>query len=129
MARVVRPGGQIGVNESIVDPSAPPEMAALMAVHPAVYGAFTAQSLRGLFEEAGLIVAQMTETWDAGNGSALSILGFRGLLSFLVRAYPKILLRLLRDGRFRKASRIDDRITKQFRDFMGYSLMVAQKPG
>jgi hypothetical protein len=51
------------------------------------------------------------------------------LLSFMIRVYPKILLKLLHDARFRKASSIDDRITKQGKQYMGYTLIVGQKPG
>jgi ubiquinone/menaquinone biosynthesis C-methylase UbiE len=129
MVRVVRAGGRIGVNESTVDPSAPPEFLALFAEHPAIHGYFTPQTLRSLFEESGLQVVQMTEVKNVDAPSPLKQMGLSGLLSFMIWVYPKILLKLLRDARFRKASRIDDRITKQGKQYMGYTLIVGQKPG
>jgi hypothetical protein len=56
-------------------------------------------------------------------------MGLAGLLAFMVRVYPKILLQLLRDERFRKARRIDDQVTKQGRQHLGCTWIVAQKPG
>ena len=129
MARVVRPGGWIGVNESTFDPSAPPELLALFDEHPAIHGYFTPQTLRNLFEESGLQVIQMTETKNVDAPSALKEMGLRGLLSFMIRVYPKILLKLLRDARFRKAGKVDDAITKRGKEYMGYTLIVGQKPG
>jgi len=127
MIRVVRPGGRIGANESTVDPSAPPEFLDLFAEHPAIYGHFTAQTLRRLFEESGLQVVHVAEAKSVEAPDALKQLGLRGLLSFMIRVYPKILLTLLRDARFRKASRIDDEITKRGKQYMGYTLIVGRK--
>jgi len=129
MVRVVRAGGRIGVNESTVDPSAPTEFLALFAEHPAIHGYFTPQTLRSLFEESGLQVVQMSEVKNVDAPSPLTQMGLRGLLSFMIRVYPKVLLKLLRDARFREASRIDDRITKRGKQYMGYTLIVGQKPG
>jgi len=129
MVRVVRPGGRIGANESTVDPSAPRELLALFAEHPAIHGYFTPETLRSLFEESGLQVVQITEVKGAGTPSALKEMGLRGVLSFMIRVYPKILLKLLRDARFRKAARIDDKVTKGGKPYMGYTLIVGQKPG
>ncbi len=47
----------------------------------------------------------------------------------MIRAYPKILLRLLRDARIRKAGKIDDQMTKQGQEYMAYALIVAEKVG
>lgn len=129
MVRVVRPGGRIGANESTVDPSAPPELLALFAEHPAIHGYFTPQTLRRLFEESGLQVVQMTEVKNVETPSVLKAMGLRGLLSFMIGVYPKVLLKLLRDARFRKAASIDDKITKCSKPYMGYTLIVGQKPG
>jgi hypothetical protein len=46
----------------------------------------------------------------------------------MVRVDPKILLKLLRDAWFRKASRIDDAVTKRGKQYIGYALIVGQKP-
>jgi ubiquinone/menaquinone biosynthesis C-methylase UbiE len=130
MVRVIRSGGRIGANESTVDPSTPPELLALFAEHPAMHGYFTPQTLRDLFEESGLQVVQMTETKNVETPSVLKEMGgLRGLLSFMIRVYPKVLLKLLRDARFRRAAGIDDKITKRSKQYMGYTLIVGQKPG
>jgi arsenite methyltransferase len=129
MVRVARPGGRIGVNESTVDPSAPPEYLALFAGHPAMHGYFTSKTLHSLFEESGLQGIRMTETKNVEAPSTLKQLGLSGLLSFMIRVYPKILFKLLYDARFRMAARIDDEITKRSKAYMGYTLIVGQKPG
>jgi ubiquinone/menaquinone biosynthesis C-methylase UbiE len=129
MVRVVRPGGRIGANESTVHPSAPEEWLALLDEHPAIHGYFTPQTLRSLFDESGLQVEEMIEAQYVDTPKALKEMGLRGVLSFMIRAYPKILLRLLRDARIREAGRIDDQITKRGKEYMGYALIVGQKPG
>ena len=129
LVRVTRPGGQIAVNESTVEASAPEELLALFEEHPAMYGYFNSQSLRSLFEQTGLEVVQMNEVRDVPPPSMMDEMGCGGLLSFFVRTYPKILVKLLGDARFRQASRIDDKITKSFKEHMGYTLIVGQKPG
>jgi SAM-dependent methyltransferase len=129
MARVIRPGGLIAVNESTFDLSAPPELLALFAEHPAIYGTFAPEMLRDLFEGAGLEVMWMTAVWNVETPSVLKAMGLWGLVSFMVRVYPKILLKLLRDARFRKASVIDDQVTKRGKPYMGYALIVGRKSG
>lgn len=128
MVRVVRPGGRIGVNESTVDPSAPEDWLALLDEHPAIHGHFTPETLRSLFGESGLQVVEMVEAQYVDTPKALKEMGLLGVMSFMIRAYPRILLRLLRDARIREAGRIDDRITKRGKEYMGYALIVGQKP-
>ena len=127
MVRVIRPGGRIAINESTFDPATPPDIVALFEQHPAFHGYFTPQSLRTLFEDAGLRVVYMRETRQVEAPSVTKQIGLRGLLSFMVRAYPKIVLKLLRDPRLRKVSRIDDQVTKRGKPYMGYMLIVGQK--
>jgi arsenite methyltransferase len=129
MVRVVRPGGRVGANESTVHPSAPDEWLALLDEHPAIHGYFTPQKLRSLFEESGLQEMQMIEAQHVSTPQALKEMGLLGVLSFMIRAYPRILLRLLRDKQIREAGRIDDQITKRGKEYMGYALIVGQKPG
>ncbi len=129
MVRVVRPGGRIGANEGIVAPSAPPELLALFAEHPAIYRYFTPHTLRRSFEESGLHVVQMVEAKATETPGLLQGMGLRGVLSFMIRVYPKILLKLLGDARFREAHRIDEQVTKRLKQYMGYALIVGQKPG
>lgn len=129
MLRVLRPGGRLGVNESIVDSSAPEEWVTLMAEHPAFYGYFTAQKLYDLFDAAGLQTIEMVEHPYEETPQVLKGMGFKGVLSFMFRAYPKIIWKLLRDSRFREASRIDNELTKHGKKYLGYALIVGQKPG
>lgn len=129
MARVLRPGGLVGANESAIDPAAPPDLLETAARHPAIYGHITPDVLRGLFEGAGLKVIGLEQTRAEDLPSGFKDLGVRGLISFMVRVYPKILLKLIRDPRFREASRIDDALTKQGKKYMSYVLIVGQKPG
>ncbi len=128
MVRVVRPGGWIGANESTVDPAAPESWLDLVDEHPAIHGVFTPQTLRTLFEGAGLQRVELVEVQQVETPKALQEMGLRGLLSFMFRAYPKILFRMLRDARIRRAGRIDDQITKQGKQYMGYALVAGQKP-
>lgn len=128
MIRVVRPGGRIGANETTIDPSAPQEFLELFAEHPAIYGHFTPETLRRLFEDSGLDVVHLTESRSVEAPNVLQQLGCGGLLSFMFRVYPQILLKLLRDARFRRASKIDDEVTKRGKEYMGYTLVVGQKP-
>jgi len=128
IARVLRPGGRLAVNESTFDASAPAEVIALVEQHPAMYGYFTPQTLSTLFEQAGLQVMEMQVTELSEAPSPTKAMGLGGLLSFMVRVYPNILLKLLRDKRFRVASRIDDQVVKQGKPYMGYTLILGQKP-
>lgn len=129
MIRVLRPAGVIGANETIVDPAAPPELLETFARHPATYGYFTSQTLHSLFEQAGLVEIQIIEGQLDDLPNPLLDMGLRGLISFMIRTYPKIVLTLLRDARFREASRIDNQITKHGKQYMGYALIIGKKPG
>jgi ubiquinone/menaquinone biosynthesis C-methylase UbiE len=129
MVRVLKPGGRMGANESTLDPAVPPELEAKIAQHPAMYGTFTPDTLRCLFEEAGLRVIELVEGKGIGAPGPTPGIGLRGLASFMVRVYPKILLKLLREPRFRQASRIDAQVTKEAKPYMGYVVIVGQKEG
>jgi ubiquinone/menaquinone biosynthesis C-methylase UbiE len=129
MVRVVRPGGRVGANETTVDPSAPDDWLALLDEHPAMYGTFTPQKLRNLFEASGLQAVEIVEAEYVDTPKVLKEMGLGGILLFMIRAYPRILLKLLRDARIREAGRIDDQITKRGKEYMGYVLIVGRKPG
>jgi ubiquinone/menaquinone biosynthesis C-methylase UbiE len=126
--RVVRPGGLIGANETIFYAPAPDELFELADEHPAIHGMFTPEKLRGLFEESGLSVVKMSEVRSSEAPSVTKEMGILGILSFMVKSYWKILGKLLTDSRFRKAQKIDDRITKILKEHGGYVLIVGQKP-
>lgn len=127
MIRVLRPGGLIGANETTVDPTAPPELLKAFERHPAMHGYFTPDSLRRLFEQAGLRDIQMVETGSVATPSPFKEMGCGGLVVFMLRTYPRIILSLLRDPRIREASRADDEITKRGKQYMGYALIVGRK--
>jgi len=128
MMRVLRPGGLIGANESTVDSEAPPEMVETFSHHPATYGTLTPDTLRNLFERAGLLGIQIGESWNIETPSPLQGMGCGGLISFMFRVYPKIVFKLLSDSRLREASRIDNQITKGGKEYMGYALITGRKP-
>ncbi len=126
--RVVRPGGLIGANETIFYDPAPAELLELADEHPAIHGMFTPDKLRSLFEESGLRVVEMSEVKSSEAPSVTKEMGVLGILSFMIRTYWKILGKFLTDSRFRKAQKIDDRITKILKEHGGYVLIVGQKP-
>jgi ubiquinone/menaquinone biosynthesis C-methylase UbiE len=127
MVRVVRAGGRVAANEGIIDLAAPDDLLALFAEHPAIHGYFTPDSLRTLFEEAGLAVVHMVEVRQGEVPSPLRGLGLGQILSFMVRVYPKIVLKMLRDPRFRRASQVDRAVTTRGQEYTGYALIVGEK--
>jgi ubiquinone/menaquinone biosynthesis C-methylase UbiE len=129
MVRVLKLGGRMGANEGTIDPAVPPVLEAKIAQHPAMYGTFTPDNLRRLFEEAGLRVIELVEGKGIGAPGPTPGIGLWGLASFMVRVYPKILIKLLREPRFRQASRIDAQVTKEAKPYMGYAVIVGQKEG
>jgi ubiquinone/menaquinone biosynthesis C-methylase UbiE len=128
MVRVLRPGGRVGANEGTVDAGTPPEFLAVLAEHPAFHGYFTPQTLRSLFEESGLEVVEMREAKALDVPKASRAMGLRGLLKFMIRVYPKLLLRLVRDEQIRAARKIDEEVTERGKEYMGYALIVGRKP-
>ncbi len=127
MVRVLRQGGKIAVNESIVDPDAPEEWLQNIEEHPAMHGYFTPDTLKRFIETSGLKIIEWVETNQVEAPKALQEMGIKGILAFMVKAYPRIIARLIRDPRIRAAGKIDDRITKAGADYIGYVLLVAEK--
>jgi len=126
--RILSPGGLVGANETVFFPSAPSELLELADEHPAIHGMFTPQTLRSLFEESGLQVIELSEMRSSEAPSVAKEMGVLGILSFMVKSYWKILRKMLTDPRFRKAQKIDDKLTKILKDHGGYVLIVGQKP-
>jgi len=52
--------------------------------------------------------------------------GLRRIVSFFLKAYPKILIKLISDQRFRQTSKIDDQITKLNKQYMRCALLVSK---
>jgi SAM-dependent methyltransferase len=133
MVRVVRPGGKIGGNEATIDLKALPELESLLEGHPAIQRTYSPTTLRDQFEAAGLKDIQM-DIEDASQAPALDMssalreIGCGGLLSFFISSYPKLAWKLITDTRFRQARRIDEQVTSLSKEYMGYALIVGQKP-
>lgn len=128
-ARVIKPRGLVGANESVLYSSAPGEFLEMVEGHPAVpRGIFTPESLKRLFEDAGLRVVEFSDVKASEAPSASKKIGVGSLLSFMVKNYWKILSKMLTDPRFRRAQKLDDKLTKTLKDHGGYVLIVGRKP-
>ena len=127
-ARVVRPGGLVGVNESVIRSSAPEEFLEIAKEHPATNGVFTPGSLRALLEESGLEVVEVSEVRSSGTPSMTGELGVSGLIAFMLKKYWRILWKLMTDPRFRRAASLDDKLSKFIKDHGGYVLIVGRVP-
>lgn len=126
--RVIKPGGQVAANETVFDESAPPELLDLLIDYPSIKGHLTSETLRGLFEETGFHVLEMKEVRGSEVPSSTKDMGIRGILSFIIRSYWKILWKLITDSRYRRAQKIDGQITKMLKEHGGYTLIVGKKP-
>jgi hypothetical protein len=97
MARVVRPGALVGINEATVDPAAPDELLALFAEHPAIYRSFTPDALRTLFEGAGLAVEHLQEGCREASPRPSQGMAPGQMLSTMLRVYLRIAFKGLLD--------------------------------
>lgn len=127
MVRVLRPGGLVGINEGIVYPDSPDELLAVLEQHPAFRGYFTPQTLLELVLDSGLELVELQQV-DAQAIPEPS-LAKGNLLAFFFRVYPKLLLRLIRDRDIRAARALDEKLTRLGKEYIGYALLVARKPG
>jgi ubiquinone/menaquinone biosynthesis C-methylase UbiE len=124
--RVIRPGGLVAVNESLAHSSATEELFRLAEEHPAIHGLFNPETLRSLLEGAGLEIVEMSDVIKSQAPSMTKALGLSGMISFFFRSYPSILWKLITDSRFRRAARVDDKLTKLLREQGGYILIVGR---
>ena len=92
-----------------------------------MHGYFTPESLRLFFEEAGLNILEFSESKQTEAPKVLQEMGLKGILSFMIKAYPRIIARMIRDPRIRQAGKIDGRITKAGKEYLGFALLVAEK--
>jgi len=133
MVRVLKPGGLVAGNEATIDPKYLPKLESLIAQHPAIRRAYTADSLRKQFESAGLVdlnlqVNNESQAPQLDLKGALGEIGCGGLLSFFLVSYPKLVWKLISDPRLRQAQQVDEQITKLSREYMGYALIKGKKP-
>jgi ubiquinone/menaquinone biosynthesis C-methylase UbiE len=127
MIRVLRPSGIIGANEGILDPSVPTEVVEMLAKHPSFSGVvLTSQALKNLFEETGFEIILFKEF--PFSMSVFKELGLGGMISFMIKTYPGLVLKLLKDSRFRKYQRFDEKVNKTVKKYASYVLVVGQKP-
>lgn len=122
MVRVLRNGGKIGGNEAILDPNTPKDVIDRLSGHPAFSSSpFTIQSLKALFEAAGLQVVQMVEGRESPN-----VIKEMGVFNFMIRLYPKLLFHLLKNSRLRNTAKKDEEVMKVAKEYAGYALSVLQ---
>ncbi|MFW9996346.1 MAG: class I SAM-dependent methyltransferase [Candidatus Odinarchaeota archaeon] len=127
ITRIIRSGGLVGANEAIFDPSTPPEVIELLAKHPSFSGRIiTSQSLKEMFAEAGLEIVHFTE--ETFKISIMKEMGVRGIISFMVRVYPKLMFKLIADSGFRKYVKLDDEVKKVGEEHSSFGLIVGKKP-
>jgi ubiquinone/menaquinone biosynthesis C-methylase UbiE len=126
--RVLQPGGLVGVNESVISSSAPEEFLKLVEEHPATHGVFTPEGLRALLEESGIEIVGMSEVRSSGTPSMTSELGLLGMIAFMMKNYPRILWKMISDPRYRRAARVDDRLSKFIKEHGGFVLIVGRVP-
>lgn len=124
--RVVAPGGIIGANESFIMESAPEEFWRLAEKHPATQDIFTPETLKALFEEAGLHILEISSVQTSEAPSAKRELGLTGLISFMIKSYWKVLGKLITDPRFRRAAKVDEQVSKFIVEHGGYILIAGQ---
>ncbi|MFX0084895.1 MAG: class I SAM-dependent methyltransferase [Candidatus Hodarchaeota archaeon] len=125
--RVTRPGGLIAGNEGIFDPSTPSEVFELLAKHPSFRGIFLSSNrLKEIFEELDLEILQFTEKKFTMN--LLKEMGIGGLISFMLKSYPKLVYKLITDSQFREYQKIDDKVNKVVKDYASCVLFLLQKP-
>jgi len=125
--RVMAPGGRIGANEAVFKEEMPAEVREILNSHPAVNEPFSEKSLREIFEKAGFTIQGWKVIEQAEAPNAMKQLGCGGLITFMFKAYPKILVKMLTDKRIREAGKIDDQITKANKEYMSAALVVASK--
>lgn len=125
--RVMAPGGMIGANETVFKEEMPSEVRKMLNAHPAVNEPFSEISLKEAFENAGFMIRDWKVIEQAEAPNAMKQLGCGGLIAFMVKAYPRILAKLLTDKRIREAGRIDGQITKVNKEYMSAVLLIANK--
>jgi ubiquinone/menaquinone biosynthesis C-methylase UbiE len=126
--RVIQPSGLVGVNESIISSTAPKEFLSLAEEHPATHRFFTPETLKTLLEGSGLEIVEMTEILSSETPRSTSGLGLINMISFMVKAYWRVLWRIISDPRFRKAAKTDEKVSTFIKEHGGYVLIVGRVP-
>lgn len=126
ITRVLRDDGTIGCNEAIFSETLPQEIIDLLATHPSFSGhILTENIIKDLFRQSGLIIKTF-EKIDP-DFSVTKELGVRGILKFMVFKYPSLVLKLIKDSKFRKYQQIDDNVNKETKKYAKTALIVAHK--
>ncbi len=125
--RVTRPEGLIAGNEGVFDPSTPSEVFELLAKHPSFAGIFfTSHKLKEVFEELDLKILQFIKKKFTMN--ILKEMGIGGLISFMLKSYPKLVYKLVTDSQFREYQKIDEKVNKAVKNYASCVLFLLQKP-
>lgn len=125
--RVLKPGGVIGVNETIFLENTPPEIMAVVNTHPAIYDPFNEKTLRAAIEKAGFKIREWNTSEEIEVPNVMKQMGCGGLIVFFLKSYPKILWKMINDKRIRVAGKIDDQVTKINKQYVRYALVIAGK--
>ena len=126
MHRVLRPGGILGANEGVFDVSTPFEFLELIAKHPSFSGnVFTAKELKTTFESVSFEIIEFLEKPFEMN--IVKELGVKGIISFMILKYPGLVIKLLKDSRFRNYWRLDEEVNKQAKEYGKFVLLTARK--
>ena len=127
MHRVLKPGGVMGVNETIFLEKTPADIMSVVNTHPAIYDPFTEKKLRTTLEKAGFKIREWKISEETEVPNAMKQMGCGGLIAFFVKSYPRILWKTLTDKRIREAGKIDDQVTKINKQYVRYALVIASK--
>ena len=126
MFRVTRSGGLIGGNEAIFYSTTPPEIYELVAKHPSFSGTIlTNEYLKKLFEKSNLKIIEFIE--QPASLNIVKELGLMGIIGFMVKSYPKLIYRLIRDSKFRDYQKLDDQVNKLVKEHTNYALVLGRK--
>ena len=143
ISRVTRPDGRMGASEVFVEASAPSDIRDRL--QEALKGfcgpgsnlaRYSDEEFRKWFEGAGLSVRKLVKKPAAGTRSQLAkdlfkVMGFSGFVRYSIRATRD----MLRNPELRRAARTAAPAARMMerdretRDYFGYALIAAQKPG
>lgn len=125
--RVIKKGGLIAANETVFNSNLTSGFLELLDEYPSINGHLTIESLKALFEDAGLEILKMEIVLGADVSSSGGDLGLRRTLSFILRNFGKILKRIISDPQYRRIQKIDGKINKELKENGGYVLIVGWK--
>jgi len=127
ICRVLMPGGYLGLNEAVFKEEMKEDVKEILNSHPAINNPFSDKTLREAVIKTGFKVLKRQNVEQADLPNPIKQLGFKGLMTFMLNAYPKILVSMLTDRRIREAARVANQITQVNNQYMSSKLVIAQK--